>query len=131
MGVILFLELTARAYLFAGIPADYQPVSVFDKISLFFSGGSYVCEFRGQRYPFKKPKNVFRVAAVGGSATAGVAGDRETWTFKLAARLNASAPPGLRYEVINLGQCGANSSQEYFYLVTHGYLDPEDRKSVV
>ena len=124
VGIVLVLELAARLYLFAGIPAEDRPLG-FEKVKLFLSGGSYVCEFRGRRYLFQKPKGVYRILAIGGSTTAGVRGDKETWPYKLARRLNQSAKNGVRYEVINLGKCGATSTHERYYLLSQAYLDPD------
>ena len=57
---------------------------------MFFRGGSYVGEFRGKRYLFQKPHDVFRIVTLGGSTTAGIVGDTETWPHHLEERLNVS-----------------------------------------
>lgn len=123
--IIIAVEFISRAYLFFTIPAEYKPIGFFESVKTFLLNGSYVCEFRGQKYLFQKPANTFRIFALGGSATAGIESDQTTWPYKLEKKLNQVKPGGYRYEVINLAQCGDSSAQEYLYLRTNAYLNPD------
>lgn len=123
LGILLALEFGARIYLFSKIPEDSKP-SGLQAVKIFLTQGSYTCEFRGQQYSFYKPKNVFRILAVGGSTTAGIRGDEETWTYKLAAKLNQNSGT-TRYEVINIAECGISSPQELYYVKSQIYLNPD------
>ena len=122
--VIFFVfEVGCRLYHFSKIQAPYRPRGLA-AVRLFISGGSFICEFRGQSYLFKKPDDVFRILAIGGSTTAGTGPDTKTWPYHLAERLNHRRD-GKKYEVINLGQSGASSAQEYYNLLNHFYLNPD------
>ena len=122
--IVLVLEAVCRLYLFLSIPPEHKPAG-WESVRLFFSGGSYLGEFQGQKFLFYKPKNVFRIIAIGGSTTAGIHEYDETWPYKLSELLNKRARRGVKIEVINLAQRGISSAQEYYYLATHDFLSPD------
>jgi len=63
-----------------------------------------------------KAPGVYRIFLVGGSNVAGDTGGPVTISGRLEARLNETAEPGRRYEVVNAGVSGWLSSQELAFI---------------
>jgi len=69
--------------------------------------------FRGEDWSEPKPGGTIRVALLGDSYVFGVGvDDDETFASTLQERLNESAPPGRRYEVLNFGVSGYDTGHE-------------------
>lgn len=84
--------------------------------------------YRGPEFSVTKPKGVFRILLYGGSFVWGTGAlrDEETISGHLERMLNADPSTGLRYEVINCGETGFQTTQEIVFLTIEGvYLQPD------
>lgn len=84
--------------------------------------------YRGPEFEIEKPKNVYRILIYGGSFVWGTGAlkSEETISGHLERLLNADAKDGRRYEVINCGETGYQSTQEIVFLAIEGvYLQPD------
>lgn len=84
--------------------------------------------YRGPEFSIEKPPGVFRILMYGGSFVWGTGAlrDEETIPAHLERLLNRSPPPGRRYEVINCGETGYQTTQEIVFLAIEGvYLQPD------
>ncbi len=74
-----------------------------------------------ERPGYDKPAGVRRILLLGDSYVEGLRVPLEqTWGKVLEARLNADAPPGLRYEVINAGVSGWGTDQQLLWFRAEG-----------
>lgn len=74
-----------------------------------------------ERTGYDKPEGVFRILLLGDSYVEGLRVPLEqTFGKTLEAALNASAPAGLRYEVINAGVSGWGTDQQLLWLRDEG-----------
>lgn len=74
-----------------------------------------------ERAGYGKPAGVFRILLLGDSYVEGLRVPLEqTFGKVLEAELNASAPAGLRYEVVNAGVSGWGTDQQLLWLRTEG-----------
>jgi lysophospholipase L1-like esterase len=64
--------------------------------------------FRGPYFKKEKPKNVYRVLALGGSTTAGNDSNENNWPMILERMLNNKLNKDIHYQVINGGLWGNN-----------------------
>ena len=83
--------------------------------------------FRDVERRYEKPSGTFRIAILGDSYTEGLQVPLErTFPFLLESRLNA-ASLGTRFEVLNLGQSGFGTTDEYGRWLHFGTrYDPDD-----
>ncbi|MBP7216163.1 MAG: SGNH/GDSL hydrolase family protein [Candidatus Omnitrophica bacterium] len=120
LAILLIGEFFCRLYLLRKIPREYIPKTTIGKIQLFLSGGSYMFEFRDQKFLIDKPADVYRIMVLGGSTTeCSYVPYTKGWVYLLGEKLNAIKPTSKRIETVNLGFIGACSGEEYFNLVTH------------
>jgi hypothetical protein len=76
--------------------------------------------FRGPDWPVAKAPGVIRIALLGDSYVYGPGvSDEETFAVRLEDTLNADAPPGRRYEVLNFGVSGYDTGHELKLLEHH------------
>jgi lysophospholipase L1-like esterase len=76
---------------------------------------------RGAALPTVKPAGERRVLVLGDSYTSAVQLPEDViFTTLLERRLQAAAPPGLRYRVVNAGFQGAGTAQELLYYLHRG-----------
>lgn len=74
-----------------------------------------------ERVGYDKPDGVFRILLLGDSYVEGLRVPLEqTFGKVLEAALNASAPAGLRYEVVNAGVSGWGTDQQLLWLRSEG-----------
>ena len=67
---------------------------------------------RDREFSIKKPDGVYRIVVIGDSVTYGLwCRRRHTYPKQLEAMLNAAGSNGLRFEVLNLGVSGYNTTQ--------------------
>ena len=74
--------------------------------------------FRGAEIDRDKPPGHYRILCMGGSTTfgTGVSEDHKTYPARLQHYLDAVAPEGMTYEVINCGVSGFNTAENLIYL---------------
>lgn len=74
-----------------------------------------------ERAGYDKPPGIFRILLLGDSYVEGLRVPLEqTFGKALEAELNASAPAGLRYEVVNAGVSGWGTDQQLLWLRSEG-----------
>jgi hypothetical protein len=74
-----------------------------------------------ERTGYEKPPDIYRILLLGDSYVEGLRVPLEqTFGKVLEAELNASAPAGLRYEVVNAGVSGWGTDQQLLWLRTEG-----------
>ena len=83
--------------------------------------------FRGEEFTIEKPPGTIRILTLGASSTFGYHDrDDETYPFLLERDLQASAPPGVTYEVINFAIPHATTDNVLAMLVNEGLrLSPD------
>lgn len=83
--------------------------------------------FRGEEFAVDKPPGTIRILTLGASSTFGYHNaDQQTYPFLLERELQASAPPGTTYEVINFAIPHATTDNVIAMLVNEGLrLSPD------
>ena len=123
-------EAAAHFATFARTRAVHRPFIEFRRVPDFHESGINLngLSYRGPEFSIEKPPNTFRILVYGGSFVWGTGAlrDDETLPAHLEKLLSAGQPGPMRYEVINCGETGYNSTQEVIFLIIEGvFLKPD------
>lgn len=114
----------------AKIPMIYRPYIIWRRAPNYQSKPINLNSlgYRGPEFAIKKAPNIFRILIYGGSVVwgTGALSDAETISAQLEEWLNERSPQGKRFEVINCGESGFQTTQEAIFLLIEGvYLSPD------
>ena len=114
---------------FAKIPSVYRPYIEWRRLPSMHSPliNLNSLSYRGKDFAVKKSQGVYHILIYGGSFVWGTGAlrDNETIAGHLEGMLNQSSNQR-RYEVINCGETGFNTTQEVIYLMIEGlFLQPD------
>lgn len=126
---LLIIEVAGRAFGLLGAPSRTYQFSSTKGYELAPGHEDINSQgLRDREYPLVKPPNTFRILAIGDSLTFGAGVTQtETYAKRLEAMLNERLRDGdMRFDVLNAGVPGYNTSQELIHLKEVGLkFDPD------
>ena len=123
-------EAAAHFAAFARTPSIFRPYIEYRRIPNMREAGIQTnsLSYRGPEFAIEKPPETFRILVYGGSFVWGTGAlrDDETIPAHLERRINAAKQGPMRYEVINCGETGYQTTQELIFLIIEGlFLKPD------
>ncbi len=123
-------EAAAHFAAFARTPSIYRPYIEYRRIPNMREAGigTNSLSYRGPEFEIEKPDGTFRILVYGGSFVWGTGAlrDDETIPAHLERQINDANQGPTRYEVINYGETGYQSTQELIFLIIEGlFLKPD------